>query len=107
MQSVASEAPAPAFKPSLPNPAPVAPSSDRGQPSPFDALLDAGTEAAAQPPQSPPPAAAPTAPSDSTEPPLKKQAQDCDVPKTANIDSTPNVADPGNSDVAATGGKAV
>jgi chemotaxis protein MotD len=107
VQSVASEAPAPAFKPSLPNPAPVAPSSDRGQPSPFDALLDAGTEAAAQPPQSPPPAAAPTAPSDSTEPPLKKQAQDCDVPKTANIDSTPNVADPGNSDVAATGGKAV
>ena len=107
MPSVASEAPTPAYTPSLPNPTRFAPSSDRGQLSPFDALLDAGTEAAAQAPPPLPPAAAPTAPSDSSKPPVKNQAQDGDAAKTANTDTAPSITDAGNLDVAATGGKAV
>src|SRR5665213_4013234 len=55
---VASDATAPSYKPSLPNPAWAAPSSGRVSDSPFDALLDdstqAAAQAAAQPPQSPP-----------------------------------------------------
>jgi flagellar hook-length control protein FliK len=52
---VASDATAPAYQPSLPNPAWAAPSSGRASDSPFDALLDDSTQAAAQPPAPPPP----------------------------------------------------
>jgi len=55
---IASDATAPSYKPSLPNPAWAAPSSGRVSDSPFDALLDdstqAAVQAAAQPPQPPP-----------------------------------------------------
>jgi flagellar hook-length control protein FliK len=107
--SVASEPPTPAFKPSLPNPARAAQSSDRGQPSPFDALLDAGTQAAVQAAQAPPPPVdtTQTAPTDSAQPPAKSQAKDSDAPKTANTDTTSTTADAGNSDATATGGTAV
>ena len=111
MPSVASEPTTPAFKPSLPNPARPAQSSEGGQPSPFDVLLDAGTEAAAQPAPPPPPTTAQTAPADSSQPPAKipdkSQTKDGDAAKTANTDTTANTADAGNSDPTATGGKAV
>ena len=108
MPSVASEATTPAFKPSLPNPARPAQSSEVGQPSPFDALLYAGTPPQAPPP---PPATAQTAPADSSQPPAKSpdksQAKDGDTAKTANTDTTANTADADNSDATATGGNAV
>jgi len=109
--SVASEAPTPPFKPSLPSPARPAQSSEGGQPSPFDALLDAGTEAAAQSAPPPLPTTAQTAPADSSQPPAKSpdksQTKDGDAAKTANADTTANTADAANSDPTATGGKAV
>jgi chemotaxis protein MotD len=55
VQPVASEATSHASKPSLPNPARAAPSSERTQDSPFASLLDDGTPASGeQPAQSPP-----------------------------------------------------
>ena len=111
MPSVASEPTPPAFKPSLPNPARPAQSSEGGQPSPFDTLLDAGTEAAAQPAPPPPPATAQTAPADSSQPPAnipdKSQTKDGDTAKTSSTNTTANTADAANSDPAATGGKAI
>jgi flagellar hook-length control protein FliK len=77
--SVASEATAPAYKPSLPNPAWAGPSSGRASDSPFDALLDTNTQAAAQPPQSPPP------PSDKTPP--KAQSDSDQNPAQATADA--------------------
>ena len=51
MPHVASEAPTHAHKPALPNPVRTAPNSDRASNSPFDSLIDDGTQAPA--PQSP------------------------------------------------------
>lgn len=118
MPSVASEATTPAFKPSLPNPARTASSSGRTSDSPFDALLDADTQAAAQPPQAPPPPpdnTAQAAPADSPQPPAKSsdkgpaksQAKNSDAAKAANTDTTSNTADAGSSDPTAAGGKTV
>ncbi len=111
MPSVASEATTPAFKPSLPNPARPAQSSEGWQPSPFDALLDAGTEAAAQPAPPPPPATVQTAPADSSQPPAKipdkSQTEDGDTAKTASTDTTANTADATSSDTTAIGGNAI
>jgi flagellar hook-length control protein FliK len=106
--SVASEAATPAFKPSLPNPAWAAQSSDRGQPSPFDALLDAGTEAAAQASQAPPPPTetAQTTPADSPPPAAKSEAKsktkDGDVAKTASTNTTSKTADANDTDATTT-----
>ena len=56
MPHVASEATKHAFKPALANPARAAQSSARAPGSPFESLLDDGTQAPRpQPPQSPPP----------------------------------------------------
>jgi chemotaxis protein MotD len=74
---VASDATAPAYKPSLPNPAWAAPSSGRTTDSPFDALLDDSTQAAAQAPQSPPP------PRDKTQPKAQPVSDQDTVQETA------------------------
>ena len=99
MPRVASEATTHAFKPALPNPARAARESERAHGSPFESLLDDGTQGpAAQPPQSPPAPADKTAPAaqpDSTQAPAK--AKDGDAAKTANTDTTAKTADAGNS----------
>jgi len=96
---VASEVTTYSFKPTLPNPARAAPSSDHANGSPFESLLDDGTQApAAQPPQSPPAPADKTAPAaqpDSAQAPAK--AKDGDAAKTANTVTTAKTADTGNS----------
>src|SRR5450759_2425398 len=96
---VASEATTYSFKPTLPNPARAAPSSDHANGSPFESLLDDGTQGpAAEPPQSPPAPADKTTPAaqpDSAQPPAK--AKDGDAAKTANTDTTAKTADAGNS----------
>ena len=65
MPQVASEATTHATKPALPNPARAAQNSDRAQDSPFESLLDDGTQATGEQPAQSPPAsgdkAAPTA----------------------------------------------
>jgi flagellar hook-length control protein FliK len=112
--SVASEATTPAFTPSLPNPARAASSSGRTSDSPFDALLDADTQAASQPSQAPPPppdSTAQTASADSPQPPAKSpgksEAKNGDAAKTANTDTTSNTADTDNSGAPAAGCTAV
>ncbi len=95
MPRVASEATTHAFKPALPNPARAARGSDRAQGSPFDSLIDDGSQApAAQPAQSPPAPpdkTARTAPSDSTQPPTK--GKDGDAVNTANTDTAAKTTD--------------
>src|SRR5664280_1053640 len=94
---VASEATTYSFTPTLPNPARAARESERAHGSPFESLLDEGTQGpAAQPPQSPPAPADKTAPAaqpDSSQVPAK----DGDAAKTANTDTTAKTADAGNS----------
>jgi len=92
---VASEATTHAFKPDLPNPARSARSSERAHGSPFDSLIDDGTQApAAQPAQSPP--APPdkttrTAQSDSAQPVAK--GKDGDAANTADTDTAARTTD--------------
>ena len=73
MPQVASEAATHAFKPAMPKPARAAPSSERAYGSPFDSLIDDGTQGpASQPPQSPPASADTTAAQpDLAKPPAK------------------------------------
>ena len=100
MPQVASEVTTYSFKPTLPNPARAAPSSDHANGSQFESLLDDGTQApAAQPPQSPPAPADKTAPAaqpDSAPPPAKaedaKAAQPSGNAKAASATDTANAA---------------
>ena len=100
MPQVASEVNTYSFKPTLPNPARAAPSSDHANGSQFESLLDDGTQApAAQPPQSPPAPADKTAPAaqqDSAQPPAKaedaKAAQPSGNAKAASATDTANAA---------------
>ncbi len=75
MPQVASEATTYAIKPSLPNPVRAAQNSERAQDSPFESLLDDGTQATSdQPAQSPPASgnkAAPAVAPDSAQPSVK------------------------------------
>jgi len=98
---VASEATTHAFKPTLPNSARASRSSERAHDSPFDSLIDGGTQAPApQQPQSPPAAANKTAhpaQSDTAQPPAQpkndKAAKPCDnadVGDAAKTDKTAN-----------------
>jgi flagellar hook-length control protein FliK len=105
---VASEAATHAFKPAMPNPARAAPSSKRAYGSPFDSLIDDGTQGPASlPPQSPPASAETTAAQpDSTQPPAKikgaKAAQAKGDNKAANV---PDAANTTETDTTVTNGK--
>jgi flagellar hook-length control protein FliK len=95
---VASDATTVAQSYSRPNPPRPAPAADQAT-TPFDSLIDDGTQTpAAQPAQSPPAPSDKTAPAaqpDSAQPPVK--AKDGDAAKTANTDTTAKAADIGNS----------
>jgi hypothetical protein len=99
---VASEVTTYSFKPTLPNPARAARDSERAHGSPFESLLDDGTQGpTAQPPQSPPAPAdqtARTTQSDSAQPAAKSNATDADAAKTANTDTTAKTAAEPNDD---------
>ncbi len=101
MPQVASEAATHAFKPAMPNPARAAPSSERAYGSPFDSLIDDGTQGpASQPPQSPPASADTTAAQpDLAKPPAKiegaKATQangDSKAAKAADVSDAVNTA---------------
>lgn len=100
MPQVASEVNTYSFKPTLPNPARAAPSSDHANGSQFESLIDDGTQApAAQPPQSPPAPADQTASAaqqDSAPPPAKaedaKAAQPSGNAKAASATDAANAA---------------
>ena len=101
MPQFASEATTHAFRPALPNPVRAAPSSDRASSSPFDSLIDDGTEVPASPPSQSPAAPADTtaAQSDSAaQTPAKvkgtKAAQAKGNTKVANAANTPVAANP-------------
>jgi flagellar hook-length control protein FliK len=99
---VASEATTYSFKPTLPNPARAAPSSDHANGSQFESLLDDGTQApAAQPPQSPPAPADKTAPAaqpDSAQPPAKAEDAKAAQPSgNAKAASATDAANAGNA----------
>jgi flagellar hook-length control protein FliK len=111
---VASEAATHAFKPAMPNPARAAPSSERAYGSPFDSLIDDGTQGpASHPPQSPPASADKTAAQpDSAQPPAKidgaKAAQAKGDSKAANVPDAANATDAGSApeaDTPVTNGK--
>jgi len=97
---VASDATTVAQSYSRPNPPRPAPAADQAA-TPFDSLIDDGTQApAAQPAQSPPTPSDKTAPitqSDSAQPAAKGNATDGDAAKTTNTDTTAKTADTGNS----------
>ena len=107
MPRVASEATTHAFKPVLSNPARAARSSERAHGSPFDSLLDNGTQApAAQPAPSPKFAdkTARIAKSDSAQTPTKGKDGDAantanthTATKTTDTDTTAKTANAGNS----------
>ena len=102
MPQVASEVTTYSFTPTLPNPARVAPSSDHANGSPFESLLDDGTQApAAQPPQSPPAPADKTAPAaqpDSAPPPAKGEDAKAAQPSgNAKAASATDAANAGNA----------
>ena len=102
MPQVASEATTYSFKPTLPNPARAAPSSDHANGSQFESLLDDGTQApAAQPPQSPPAPADKTAPAaqpDSAPPPAKAEDAKAAQPSgNAKAASATDAANAGNA----------
>ena len=100
MPQVASEVNTYSFKPTLPNPARAAPSSEHANGSQFESLIDDGTQApAAQPPQSPPAPADQTASAaqqDSAPPPAKaedaKAAQPSGNAKAASATDAANAA---------------
>jgi len=102
---VASEVTTYSFKPTLPNPARAAPSSDHANGSPFESLIDDGTQAPApQPPQSPPAPADQTASAaqqDSAQQPAKaedaKAAQPSGNAKAASATDAANATDAGNA----------
>ena len=99
MPRVASEVTTYSFKPTLPNPARAAPSSDHANGSQFESLLDDGTQApAAQPPQSPPAPADKTAPAaqqDSAQPPAK--AEDAKAAQPSSNAKAASATDAGNA----------
>ena len=99
MPQVASEVTTYSFKPTLPNPARAAPSSDHANGSQFESLLDDGTQApAAQPPQSPPAPADKTAPAaqqDSAQPPAK--AEDAKAAQPSSNAKAASATDAGNA----------
>ena len=95
MPPVASEASAPAFPPSLPNPTRGAPSSGRTPDQPFEMLLDGGAQAPSNPP--PPP------PSDRTQP--VAQADQPPPPAKAADTSAPQAQDATHSTDAGTTNK--
>ena len=102
MPQVASEVTTYSFKPTLPNPARAAPSSDHANGSQFESLLDDGTQApAAQPPQSPPAPADKTAPAaqpDSAPPPAKAEDAKAAQPSgNAKAASATDAANAGNA----------
>ena len=105
MPQVASEVTTYSFKPTLPNPARAAPSSDHANGSQFESLLDDGTQApAVQTPQSPTAPADKTAPAaqpDSAPPPAKaedaKAAQPSGNAKAASATEAANATDAGNA----------
>jgi flagellar hook-length control protein FliK len=99
---VASEVTTYSFKPTLPNPARAAPSSDHANGSQFESLIDDGTQApAAQPPQSPPAPADQTASAaqqDSAPPPAKAEDAKAAQPSgNAKAASATDAANAGNA----------
>ncbi len=82
MPQVASEAPAHAFEPALRNPARAAPSSERTGGSPFDSLIDDGSQTPASPPpqQSPASADQTAAQPDLAQPPAKTKGANAAQP---------------------------
>jgi flagellar hook-length control protein FliK len=99
---VASEVNTYSFKPTLPNPARAAPSSDHANGSQFESLIDDGTQApAAQPPQSPPAPADQTASAaqqDSAPPPAKAEDAKAAQPSgNAKAASATDAANAGNA----------
>ena len=102
MPQVASEVTTYSFKPTLPNPARAAPSSDHANGSQFESLIDDGTQApAAQPPQSPPAPADQTASAaqqDSAPPPAKAEDAKAAQPSgNAKAASATDAANAGNA----------
>ena len=102
MPQVASEVNTYSFKPTLPNPARAAPSSDHANGSQFESLIDDGTQApAAQPPQSPPAPADQTASAaqqDSAQPPAKAEDAKAAQPSgNAKAASATDAANAGNA----------
>ncbi len=105
MPHVASEAPSHAHKPALPNPVRVAPNSDRVSNSPFDSLIDDGTQAPApQPAQSPPAPADKTAARPKDDKKAATTVSDPDAPKAATTADTDTTAP---TEITATTGQVV
>ncbi len=99
MPSVASEATTPSFKPSLPNPARPAQSSDPAQSSPFESLLDSGIQDANDPPPpQEPDRNARSEQTDSAQSPARSRNRDSDASRTGKTDDRTDTRTDAKSD---------